>query len=753
MCPVAYQIRLKSLVKAASMPGWRINCPRWIPMTAIFHVARGHAHRLAVRVFSPLSAFVPGYLSLGASNPMTLVPAAPPPGPSSRLPLTGSSTIAMDTFSGVPDPVPSNFGTWRAASAARTLPHWPFAAAFANHHGSHTPFPNHSLNSHQIPQADPGLAVFVVCWPMTPHGSEYQSLTSAHPAPCIVVHNEHVGMYGQCFVDNFLAVKVTVPRQGHIPHTEFFTTIKTHLDSHHISFPPPFYSSQGSAVQGCLYAFSSPKNQELSKLNNKFRNPLTGEDSNLPWIWIGPVARFLSPGAPLSGNHPCFGLRILDELPRPLPARDDLLEIECYPEDCPSQNLAPIYIGHSVDPKRGVLEVASPAHRVRARQDSAGHAPSPIEVNDPPSTSSRPEITSLEPHIDCVGRPTSIVAIHGKTVEAVAACIVDLMVHFQKHDSSEDAFVMEDSALHTQMIISENTADIVLESFFNPVRCILIGVNNANSTRGRARAVTNGAGPERAALRHTCTVLTAQHHNWQQVPGLTMFQPVLTPRVMDPDRLKTFRVHGMFLALHCFILMQGPLPISIWLLLSLIHGKDALLIPKNLLLYLDPGAYDILPPWYNFHRQTLVPPPSEATHPLRLFILEYMPDMQLNLIPDIRSPEVHNEWLISAFATILLGNPYPWDNPEYITLQDGFNTALAGRPFKNNQFRFQGLNARDSALAGPLGFYTCFYSINVHLDKGLREILLEPVKVNDRSASKFDLWLHEQLVKPNHNTR
>ncbi|KAJ7331349.1 hypothetical protein DFH08DRAFT_814659 [Mycena albidolilacea] len=319
----------------------------------------------------------------------------------------------------------------------------------------------------------------------------------------------------------------------------------------------------------------------------------------------------------------------------------------------------------------------------------------------------------------------------------------------------------------------------------------------------------------------------------------------------------------MFLVLHCYLLQHGPLPISIWLLLCLIQGKQALLIPQNTLLHIDPGVHAILAPWYDFHVDTLVLPASEPFHPLGLFIIKYMGGMQPNLISNTRTIDKHNGWLISAFATVLLGSPAPWEHPEYLALRAGFNKAfgtvrfastlgrlrasaflvtiydrrvhtveevadhlrfwvashasdsttpyyaklfmvclqhyISGvghllelhshlpahsiseeeiarssddcllranlilccgtdsdlRPTDDNcriSFRFYGSETRDSVIGSPLGFHSCFQAIDVHLDNVLTGILMEPVGADERAASSFDLWLHEQVVNPEHNT-
>jgi hypothetical protein len=49
---------------------------------------------------------------------------------------------------------------------------------------------------------------------------------------------------------------------------------------------------------------------------------------------------------------------------------------------------------------------------------------------------------------------------------------------------------------------------------------------------------------------------------------------------------------------------------------------------------------------------------------------------QPNLISNTRTIDEHNGWLISAFATVLLGSPAPWEHPEYLALRAGFNKAF-----------------------------------------------------------------------------
>ncbi|KAJ7219822.1 hypothetical protein B0H12DRAFT_1270670 [Mycena haematopus] len=448
-----------------------------------------------------------------------------------------------------------------------------------------------------------------------------------------------------------------------------------------------------------------------------------------------------------------------------------------------------------------------------------------------------------------------MVHIHAKTITAAAKCLIGLLLHIENcKDDADSDFVSSDDVLHC-------TSTIRHESFFSDVRIFSIGLRGIHTTDpDSTRAVTQGPGPERATFREGCAILTTFHTYWQQATSSDMFRPIFTAIDAEiPERVNTFRAHGTFLALHCLLLRQGPLPISIWVLLALCVGREAMLIPQHVLLHLDPGAYDILAPWYDFHLDTPVPPAREATHPLRQFIIERMPqEMQPNLIRNHRQPEEHQAWIISAFAVVLLGHHSPWSHPEFIALQEGFNLGQHftesirqqnARPFlvtlydrriravddvithlkylnplrprktsayfvklfqlrleryahgrghphgvrclnvteeefqlcRNDpllranlilrggsdsdmrpmeptwsinrlQFKFHATGFKERMLGTPLHFHTCFYNVDVYLDLHLRDLLLEPLPMSPNRSTKFELWLHSQLLDRQHNT-
>ncbi|KAF7350248.1 hypothetical protein MVEN_01328300 [Mycena venus] len=89
---------------------------------------------------------------------------------------------------------------------------------------------------------------------------------------------------------------------------------------------------------------------------------------------------------------------------------------------------------------------------------------------------------SISQQIPPVPVHTSLVSIHGKTVNAVAACILDLIIHLEKRHSIDEPFVMEDQELQAAQIIKCKT-DIVFESFLREYRSISMSVARSASSR------------------------------------------------------------------------------------------------------------------------------------------------------------------------------------------------------------------------------------------------------------------------------
>ncbi|KAJ6560961.1 hypothetical protein B0H10DRAFT_2240199 [Mycena sp. CBHHK59/15] len=640
-----------------------------------------------------------GPVSANRAPSQSAVIQPPPQPPTPQPPDTGSRVPAMDRFGGVPQPVRGNAGTRRAASAARSLPHGPFAAAFANHFGPRTPYPGATTTAQA---SNSGLDILVACWPNTLADSEYEP--PGYPARPIVIRNEHLKKYADRLDKFHLISKIQKLAAHHLyalcPADAFDESSSDDLHSQ------PFILLQSSLRLDVEWQAS---------------NPMKGSNANIPWIWLpGMVSpwpyRFLfDVRCPTIRQTPMLRPPCSRSTPDAHRAgRNDPLDLDCYVQYCPEPEITPILSSllgsdaaalpppprpttpplRPITPSQQPLLIRQRSPQSQGASDDRRTDP-PLNAPLPPQPPPRPPLTPLVVGVDVLeitdiirwrefvatqvqplARDASHVHIHGKTVEAVGACIVDLLTYFQRRSDRDEPFHMEDRRLQTRQIVRCNASDMAVESFLRDCRLISLGVRLGSSTR----AITQGVGPERAALRHGCTVLTQRHHYWQQVPSSRMFRPVFLPGAMAlPERIKTFHAHGIFLALHCFLLQHGPQPISIWLLLALIKGRRRCLFPSIFFCIWIPGHT------ISWLRGTT----SIKTQPFPTCRGE-SPVARPNLINNHRTKEEHEGWIISAFATILLGHPAPWDVPEFIALRDAFNTALGTLRFSDT---LRGLDA------------------------------------------------------------
>jgi hypothetical protein len=245
------------------------------------------------------------------------------------------------------------------------------------------------------------------------------------------------------------------------------------------------------------------------------------------------------------------------------------------------------------------------------------------------------------------GRPiipfASRLNIHAHTVDDAAKFLVPLLIFLHQHpnrDNTEPFLELPSGVISCTPIRS-------VHSFFKTGRSIRLfvpfqfplyffllsdnvfacsGVRNGSA---EVTEVSFGPGPERAVYRRAIELMVEDHNLWQHGAHSQYMIPVLAPGAVNVvDRRLAFQVHGSLLALHCYILSSGPVPVSIWLLLALCLGEKAMLLP-NLNRYiaaLDPVAYDCLAPWFALKADDIIP--NDIMHPFNQFLINVM-DMQV----------------------------------------------------------------------------------------------------------------------------
>ncbi|KAJ7073446.1 hypothetical protein B0H15DRAFT_758098, partial [Mycena belliarum] len=159
-----------------------------------------------------------------------------------------------------------------------------------------------------------------------------------------------------------------------------------------------------------------------------------------------------------------------------------------------------------------------------------------------------------------------------------------------------------------------------------------------------------GPGPERAVYR--MAVATAVHNSqfWIEAGSSGFYIPVFSTMsfVAIYDRCQAFAAFGSLLALHCYVLGQGPFPVSVWLLVAL-----------------------ALAPWLTMTPDD--PIPSSLSHPLCQFLLNIM---EIQAITAPRTQQVHDGWTIAFMSKVLLGSDTPWNHPEFLALKRGFDITV-----------------------------------------------------------------------------
>ncbi|KAJ7206950.1 hypothetical protein C8J57DRAFT_983960, partial [Mycena rebaudengoi] len=183
-----------------------------------------------------------------------------------------------------------------------------------------------------------------------------------------------------------------------------------------------------------------------------------------------------------------------------------------------------------------------------------------------------------------------------------------------------------------------------------------------------------GPGPTRAVYRKAIADVVEDHNYWQQAPSSAFYIPVFSASMLESSpRTQTFCAHGTLLAVHAYTLSQGPRPISMWLLLALIAGRDGMLIPQQYLAALDPVAFDRLAPWLTLAPEDEIP--TSFMHPLCQFLMETM-DMQPSMISSPRTRAEHDDWTITFMSKVLLGDTQLWTRPEFLAMRRGFNVTI-----------------------------------------------------------------------------
>ncbi|KAJ6565713.1 hypothetical protein B0H10DRAFT_1965569 [Mycena sp. CBHHK59/15] len=496
--------------------------------------------------------------------------------------------------------------------------------------------------------------------------------------------------------------------------------------------------------------------EEFQKLNKKCKNP---DPTTAPRYGNigGPIDCVEFNSQILCGDgrhliHPCFGIRALYGLP--IAGNSFEFDPECYSDlslkDCYSSSCS-FHVACSTEVISNIsivnyfneFEGSVTNHRVCQRQGSLDEL-MPLVITTPPVATPIPEaLTSLPIASELVTfhplppvipqypvlrredvRPlergkdivnatqiymwqvhlgaqvlTSRVPylcrfnMHAETIETGANGLQALLLHMEERSNPDDPFVLPPGIISCQELRSK-------ESFFRDLHLLRLIRSPSGVRNGSDVSVSFGLGPERAVYRQAITDIIGDHKFWQLAAHSAFFVPVFAPGSVEiPARINIFSSYGTLLAIHCYALGLGPVPVSAWLLLAIIRGRQGMLVPREFLAALDPVAFDCLAPWLTIEPGARIP--SDFAHPFCQFLFNVM-DMQPTLIDSPQTQEVHDSWTITFMSKVLLGTTTLWTHPEFLALQRGFNirvgttTIVEGPPLTS--FGWQKFTADHDAL-------------------------------------------------------
>ncbi|KAJ7681811.1 hypothetical protein B0H14DRAFT_2655107 [Mycena olivaceomarginata] len=714
---------------------------------------------------------------------------APPSVPQSAPPALQSAPW-IPTWGGVPPAVVGDVAARRVSSAQHTLPQHAGSTRSAS---SPRRGPRHSFPT----SAGPSSGVFsglvkllIAVYPLVEPG-EYE--IAGHPTHRLALRNQDTEDYLNRFSLHGLLITIDVPRQGLIAPAAFTDQVMSALAVNHLTMPPspqPLSPTDAVHLHKQPYCLLAPHRrqtlfklqthpsitansfgiEEFRKLSKKLPNPLPADGTPPPLIFIcprygnisGPLthASFANQPRPSTGldlPHPCFGVRVLENLH--YSGTGFLPDPECYlvcldgasPDENrpttppPPMNLSASLIRPRSSPNRLlwiVVYVSARALMLSTDSDrepciSSNAAATAIVLQDQSENRLADiETTQLQPVVAPMPPAPQFHTLKRSDVQPLRfgphwharltyTCGKLVSVIKRERLASQPSTCMQRPLRPLQKAYL--VCFCIINSVpprLNPLYCPLVlylarpqrqsclfpeFANHARFHASRIRRLHNssegevaiGPGPERAAYRQAISNAVQDHRFWGPAASGGFFIPVFSMAgITTPERCQIFAAYGSLLAIHSFTLGQGPIPVSIWLLLALVSGKSGMLIPSDVLVALDPDAFDTLAPWLTMEVTDSVP--SDFRHPLCQFLMNSV-DVQARAfltlfsdhlaesspqpyqIPNQRTQEDHDALTIAFTTRVLLVVPHSGTIRSTLHLSGGFD--VAGGEYRLTQYR------------------------------------------------------------------
>ncbi|THH15757.1 hypothetical protein EW146_g4758, partial [Bondarzewia mesenterica] len=101
------------------------------------------------------------------------------------------------------------------------------------------------------------------------------------------------------------------------------------------------------------------------------------------------------------------------------------------------------------------------------------------------------------------------------------------------------------------------------------------------------------------------------------------------------------------------------------------------LTPPHMLIAMDPELGTKLQIWFDVPNDAVIP--RTVTHPVQQWLIDEIGDVlsQTGLVPEMRTPAVHDALTKAFIAQTFFGHPMPWKLDEFMAMREGFNLRLS----------------------------------------------------------------------------
>ncbi|KAJ7263635.1 hypothetical protein B0H12DRAFT_1103248 [Mycena haematopus] len=192
-----------------------------------------------------------------------------------------------------------------------------------------------------------------------------------------------------------------------------------------------------------------------------------------------------------------------------------------------------------------------------------------------------------------------------------------------------------------------------------------------------------GPGPERATYIRGLNLRLSDTQRWAKSSGMYMrptFDAVDGYEVVE--RITAFKVDGTWAALFLVQVGFGPDPLCPFLILAATQQNSKWIATLTLqyIQTLDPISARILAPWFAINAETVFNLPDDSAHPALLIALQYL-EININEFTSPRNPTRQNAFHVTILCKFFFGHSNPWNHPEFLAFQDGFNIKLRSYHF------------------------------------------------------------------------